>query len=175
MYLRRWCQYFFKQRTAALQINGQSHITDTSVGVPQGSPLSSLLFILGVNAALQIPCITSEKDGSTGDLKETESIGVHRTELQGEVPTKRAAEQLMTQDRSRPEKATYTDLGWCKRHISFLLNCQAHDQQATADKGRAVLDLHPPTGKGHFPSRRLQRINASRINQFLANHFPSKW
>ena len=87
---------------------------------------------------------------------------------------KRTAELLMSQDRTRLDHAIYTDLGWCKRHISFTLNSLAQAQQATADKGRAVLDLQPTTGKGHFPSRRLQRINASRVNQFLANHFPSK-
>ena len=87
---------------------------------------------------------------------------------------KQAAEQLLTKDWSKLRNATYTDLGWCKRHISFFLNSQAQELLKNADKGRAVLDLHPPVGKGHFPSRRLQRSQASRINQFLANHFPSK-
>ena len=96
---------------------------------------------------------------------------------QGRSPyqaAKLSAEQLLTQQRRSTQLGSYTDLGWCKRHISFWLNSLTQEQLANGEKGRAILDLHPPMGKGHFPTRRLPRIDASRVNQFLANHFPSK-
>ena len=87
---------------------------------------------------------------------------------------KLSAEHGLAQSRSPPQAAKYTALGWCKRHISFTLNSWTQEQLANGDKGRAILDLNPPMGKGHFPARKLQRTEASRVNQFLANHFPSK-
>ena len=87
---------------------------------------------------------------------------------------KLSAEHILMQARRLPPSAKYTALGWCKRHISFTLNNWTREQLDNADKGRAILDLNPPMGKGHFPTRKLQRTDASRVNQFLANHFPSK-
>ena len=53
-YLLTWIQSFFRHREARLDIEGGSFTHRPRIGTPQGSPLSPLLFIIGINPLLDL-------------------------------------------------------------------------------------------------------------------------
>ena len=54
-YLIRWCDHFFRSRRARLDLARGSFWHSPQLGTPQGSPLSPLLFIVGLNPLLNLP------------------------------------------------------------------------------------------------------------------------
>ena len=54
-YLINWVASFFQNREAAIELEGGRFCHKPSVGTPQGSPLSPLLFCIGIDSVLRLP------------------------------------------------------------------------------------------------------------------------
>ena len=54
-YLIRWIASFFENRVATIELEGGRYRHQPRMGTPQGSPLSPLLFCIGINSLLNLP------------------------------------------------------------------------------------------------------------------------
>ena len=106
-YLLTWIQSFFRHREARLDIESGSFTHRPRIGTPQGSPLSPLLFIIGINPILELVDIPGTlSQAYTDDIL---VLGAAPTELEVQMKIQRALDRMNSwaQDRGlhfAPEK-----------------------------------------------------------------------
>ena len=115
-YLLTWIQSFFRQREARLDIEGGSFTHHPRIGTPQGSPLSPLLFIIGINPLLDL--IDSPGVLAQAYADDILLLGTAPTEQEVQLKLQRALDR-MNSFRGNLRSSIWVS-GWTKRSSRAL-------------------------------------------------------